>query len=110
MNSAKKARIVEGDDGRPKFMRLELDRHADTGLFGRGAIFYNDTGIRVDVEIVKEDLGVLNVKIGGNAVTWVDPNTGWSNVLLYPQTFSIEDLPSHLGNPMQMRCHGVIVK
>jgi hypothetical protein len=69
VNSAKKERIVEDDDGRPQFTRLELDSHADTGLFGDEAIFYNDTGIRVNVEMVKEDLGVLDVTIGGNAVT-----------------------------------------
>jgi hypothetical protein len=109
VNSAKKGRIVEGDDGKPKFIRLELDSHADTGLFGMESIFYNDTGIRVNVEMVKEDLGVLDVKVGGNAVTYVDPTNGWPNVLLYPQTLRIDDLPSHLANPHQMRCHGVRV-
>ena len=109
VNSAKKRRIVEDDDGRPKFTRLELDSHADTGLFGMESIFYNDTGIRVNVEMVKEDLGVLDVKVGGNAVTYVDSTNGWPNVLLYPQTLRIDDLPSHLANPHQMRCHGVRV-
>ena len=108
MNSAKKVRILEDKDGKLLFTRLDLDSHADSGLFGRGAIFYNDTGIWVDVEMVKEGLGVLNVKVGGNAVCYVD-QVGWPNVLLYPQTLSIDDLPLHLANPMQMRCHGVLV-
>ena len=59
--------------------------------------------------MVKEDLGVLDVKVGGNAVTYVDPTNGWPNVLLCPQTLRIDDLPLHLGNPMQFRCHGWIV-
>jgi hypothetical protein len=82
-NSAKKQRIVEDDEGKPKAARLDLDSHADTGLFGDEAIFYNDTGIWVAVGTFKEGLGVLDVKIGGNAVEWDHPETGWPWILCH---------------------------
>jgi hypothetical protein len=56
-NSAKKQQIVEDDEGEPKAVRLDCDSHADTGLFGDEAIFYNNTGIRVAVDTFKKGLG-----------------------------------------------------
>ena len=100
---------MEDDEGRPKSIRLDLDSHADTGIFGRGAVFYNTTGIRVNVDAFKEDLGVLDVAMGDDAVGWDHPETGWPFILNYPQSLRIDGMPSHLANPMQMRCHGVIV-
>jgi hypothetical protein len=96
-NSAKKRQIVEDDEGRLKAVRLDLDSRADTGLFGDEAMFYNDTGIQVAVDTFKKGLGVLDVKIGSSAVAWD-----------HPQTLRMDGMPSHLANPMQMRCHGVI--
>ena len=52
---------------------------------------------------------MLDVTIGGNAVGWDHPETGWPWILCFPQSLRIEELPSHLANPLQMRCHGVIV-
>jgi hypothetical protein len=92
-NSAKKPRIVDDDEGRPKSIRLDLDSHADTGLFGDEAVFYNDTEIRVAVDAFKEGLGVLDVKIGGNVVGWNHPDTGWPWILNYPQSLRIDGMP-----------------
>jgi hypothetical protein len=83
-NSANKRWIVEDEDGRPKSVRAELNSHADTGLFGDASKFYNDTGIRVQVDAFKEGLGMLDVKFGGNAVAYDHPDTIWTWILNCP--------------------------
>jgi hypothetical protein len=61
-------------------------------------LFCNVTGIRVAVDTFKKGLGVLDVKIGGNAVSYDHPETGWTWVLNYPRTLRIDGMPSHLAN------------
>jgi hypothetical protein len=106
-NSAIKRWILEDEDGGPNAVREELDSHADTGSFGDESKFHNDTGARVQVDAFKEGSGVMDVKVGGNAVSHDHPDTGWTFVLNHSQTLlKIDGLPSHLINLMQLRCLG----
>ncbi len=91
-------------------MDVELDSHADTGVFGKGALVVTDTGTRVTVEGYTSSLGKSNnVRVVTVAVAYDDPITMTTYILFFPQSLYIPDMDHHLVPPFQLREHGITV-
>ena len=88
----------------------ELDSHADTCCFGRGARVVQETGETIQVEPFINTIGrVTNVPVVTAAVAYDDPATFQTYILFFPQSLYMEALDKNLLNPNQMRNHQVTV-
>ena len=91
--------------------RNELDSHADTNVGGANCVLIDDTGEFATVHsFSSEQRPFNNVPIGTVATSWVDPLSGETFVLVFPQTLYFGDRMSHsLLCPNQLRSYGIIV-
>ena len=91
--------------------RCELDSHADTNVGGANCILIDDTGEFATVHSFSEEQQPFkNVPIGTVATAWVDPSSGETFVLIFPQTLFFGTRMKHsLICPNQLRSFGVIV-
>jgi hypothetical protein len=77
--------------------RTELDSHADTCTFGKGAYVCYDTGETVSVEPFMGSLGSISqIPIVTAAVAYDDPITYKTFVLFFPQSLYIDNMEHNL--------------
>jgi len=88
----------------------ELDSHADTCTFGRGAYVLQDTNETISVNPFDSSLGTLhNVPIVTAALAYQDPISLETYILCFPQSLYIESLDTNLLCPLQLRNNGVTI-
>jgi hypothetical protein len=89
----------------------ELDTHADTCCFGKGALILSvDQYSSAEVTGFSTKLGkVQNVPIVSVAVAYDCPNSYHTYILTFHQSLYIKELTSHLICPNQLRMAGVTV-
>ena len=91
-------------------MDVELDSHADTGVFGEGALMVEDTGQRVTVEGYSRSLGLTkDIPVVTVAVAYDCPTTMATYILFFPQSLHLPQMDHHLLPPFQLRENGVTV-
>ena len=88
----------------------ELDSHADTCTFGRGAYVLQDTNETISVNPFDSSLGTLHhVPIVTAALAYQDPISLETYILCFPQSLYIESLDTNLLCPLQLRNNGVTI-
>jgi len=94
----------------PHHTTAELDSHADTCTFGKGAYIVQDTGHTISVDGFNEGANTLrNVPIVTAAVAYDDPETFITYILFFHQSLYIKSLKKHLLCPEQMRRNQAVV-
>lgn len=90
--------------------QAELDSHADTCSFGKGAYVVAETGETVAVSGFIDTIGkVSEVPVVTAAVAYDDPTTYMTYVLFFHQSLYFEDMKRHLLCPAQMRSNQITV-
>ena len=90
--------------------QAELDSHADTCSFGKGAYVVADTGQTISVSGFIDTLGKVNqVPIVTAAIAYDDPITYQTYILFFHQALYLEKMDKHLLCPAQMRANQVTV-
>ena len=90
-------------------MRVELDSHADTSVFGDACLEVYDTGIRVSVEPFKKGLSSIKAPIVSVAVAYVCPTSNQVYILFFHQVLKLSGMTHHLLSPFQVRDFGITV-
>ena len=104
-NHKKRLKVVHSSDGH---CRLELDSHADGGVFGKHCRVINDTGIRVSVDgFDPVHMQVNGIPIVTVAVAYDCPTTGHTFILFFHQSLHVPTMTKHLVSPFQLRNYGI---
>ena len=102
---------IEGSRRGGSLDRCELDSHADTHVGGANCVLMSRTGEYATVHsFSNERKPFQDVPIGTVATSWVNPETGETFVLMFPETLFFGDRLDHsLLCPNQMRAYGITV-
>ena len=99
---------VHSDETKPT--QAELDSHADTCSFGKGAYLVADTGQTITVSGFIDSLGTVEqVPIVTAAVAYDDPNSYQTFVLFFHQALYFKQMKKHLICPAQLRTNQITV-
>ncbi len=89
--------------------RLELDSHADTMAFGKNSLLVS-SDTKAEVSGFNDGLSTVTAEMGTVAIAYDCPNKHHTYILFFPQSLYFGDkMETTLGNPFQMRNHGVVV-